>query len=56
MSGRPLKFLRNEAIEEATASRIRQFEAATGKADSFQVPIKMVVELILGLDFHVGRD
>lgn len=51
MSKRPLKYLRNEAIEEATAIRIRQYEALTGELVSFPVPIERVVERVLGLDF-----
>lgn len=43
MSKRPLKYLRNEAIEEATSSRIRQYEAMAGEVVSFPVPIERVV-------------
>ena len=51
MSKSPLKYLRNEAIEEATTLRIRHYEAATGQAVAFPVPIEQVVERVLGLDF-----
>ena len=51
MSKRSLKFLRNEAIEEVTASRIRRYEAMTGETVAFPVPIEKVVEHVLGLDF-----
>jgi hypothetical protein len=51
MSRKSLKFLRNEVIEEMTASRIRQYEAMTGEAVVFPVPIEKVVERSLGLDF-----
>lgn len=51
MSKRAPKYLCNEAIEAATASRIRQYESATGEAVVFPVPIEKVVERVLGLDF-----
>ncbi len=51
MSKKSLKFLRNEVIEEATASRIRQFEAKAGVTVGFPIPIDKIVEHILGLDF-----
>src|SRR4051812_20371820 len=51
MSKQPLKFLRNEVIEEVTASRIRQFETMTGEAVAFPVPVEKLVEQVLGLDF-----
>ena len=51
MSKKSLKFLRNEVIEEVTASRIRQYEAKAGVTVSFPVPIEKVVEQVLGLDF-----
>ena len=44
-------YLRNEAIEEATASRIRQYEALIGCPVAFPIPIEKVVEQVLGLDF-----
>ena len=52
MSKQPLKFLRNEVIEEVTASRIRQYETLTGGPISFPVPIEKIVEQVLGLDFN----
>lgn len=51
MSKQPLKYLRNEAIEEVTASRIRRFEEITGSPVAFPVPIEKVVDQVLGLDF-----
>jgi hypothetical protein len=51
MSKRPLKYLPNDAIEAATALRIRQHEATTGETVAFPVPIEKVVERVLGLDF-----
>jgi hypothetical protein len=51
MSRKSIKFLRNEAIEEVTACRIRQYEAMTGETVIFPVPIEKVVERALGLDF-----
>ena len=51
MSKRSLKFLKNEVIEEVTASRIRQYEAMLGGAVSLPVPIDKVVEQVLGLNF-----
>ncbi len=51
MSKQSLKFFKNEVIEEATASRIRQYEAMTGGPVSFPVPIEKIVEQVLGLDF-----
>ncbi len=51
MSKQPLKYLRNEVIEEVTACRIRQYEAKIGEEVRFPVPIENVVEQVLGLDF-----
>jgi hypothetical protein len=51
MSKQTLRFMRNEVIEEATASRIRQYESMTGGPVSFPIPIEKVVEQVLGLDF-----
>ncbi len=51
MRKKSLRFLRNEVIEETTASRIRQYEARTGVTVSFPIPIDKIVEHILGLDF-----
>lgn len=51
MSKKSLKFLRNEVIEEVSASRIRQYEAKAGVTVCFPVPIEKVVEQVLGLDF-----
>ncbi len=51
MSKQNLKYLRSEAIEEITAQRIREYEAKTGEAVTFPVPIEEIVEQVLGLDF-----
>lgn len=46
-----LKYLRNEAIEEVTAQRIREYESKTGVNVTLPVPIEQIVEQVLGLDF-----
>src|SRR5262249_1316030 len=51
MTRKNLKYLPNEAIEETTASRIRQYEEMTGQPVAFPAPIEKVVERVLGLDF-----
>jgi hypothetical protein len=51
MSKQSLKFMRNEVIDDAAATRIRQYEALTGQAVAFPVPIEKVVEQVFGLDF-----
>lgn len=46
-----LRYLRNEAIEEVTAQRIREYESKTGVTVTLPVPIEQIVEQALGLDF-----
>jgi hypothetical protein len=46
-----LKYLKNEAIEDVTALRIREYESKTGVTVKFPVPIEEIVEQVLGLDF-----
>lgn len=46
-----LRFLRNEAIEQITADRIRQYESKTGETVRFPVPVENIVEQVLGLHF-----
>src|SRR5438105_1676699 len=52
MSKPPLKYLKNEAIEDVTAQRIRQYEATAGVTVMLPVPVEKVVEQVLGLDFE----
>ena len=51
MSKQPLKYLKNEVIEDVTASRIREYEAKVGVTVKLPVPIEKIVEQVLGLDF-----
>ena len=51
MTKQRLKFLRNEAIEDITAQRIREYEAKVGGTVTLPVPIEEIVEQVLGLDF-----
>src|SRR5437762_4200100 len=51
MSKEPLKYLKNEAIEEVTSRRIRQYEAQAGVTVELPVPLERIVEQVLGLDF-----
>jgi len=51
MSKKHLKYLRNEAIEDVTAQRIREYESKAGVAVTLPVPIEEIVEQVLGLDF-----
>src|SRR5437762_3309796 len=51
MSRSKLRFLRNNVIEEVTELRLREYEAKTGEAVRFPIPIENVVEQVLGLDF-----
>lgn len=51
MSRQSLKYVRNEAIEEITAQRIREYEVKTGGAVTLPVPVEEIVEQVLGLDF-----
>jgi hypothetical protein len=52
MSKQPLKFLKNEIIEDVTAARIREYEAKVGVMVTLPVPIEKIVEQVLGLDFE----
>jgi hypothetical protein len=47
-----LKYLKNEVIENVTASRIRQYEAKFGVTVTLPVPIEKIVEQVLSLDFE----
>jgi hypothetical protein len=51
MSKQPLKYLKNEVIEDVTARRIREYEAKAGVTVTLPVPIEKIVEQVLGLDF-----
>jgi len=51
MSKRHLKYLRNEAIEDMTAQRIREYESKAAVTVRLPVPIEEIVEQVLGLDF-----
>lgn len=46
-----LRFLRNEAIEDVTAQRIREYETKHGVTVGLPVPLEEIVEQVLGLDF-----
>lgn len=46
-----LRYLSNEAIEDVTAQRIRQYEAKAGVKVGFPVPAEEVIEQVLGLCF-----
>ena len=46
-----LRYLSNEAIEDVTAQRIRQYEAKAGVTVGFPVPAEEVIEQVLGLCF-----
>lgn len=46
-----LKYLRNEAIEEVTASRIYEYEREFDTKVEFPVPLQLIVENIIGLHF-----
>lgn len=51
MSKSNLKYLGNQAIEEITAKRIREYESKVGKSVNFPIPIEKIVEQVLGLIF-----
>lgn len=51
MTEHRLKYLRNEAIEDITAQRIREYEAKVGGTVTLPVPVEEIVEQVLGLDF-----
>ena len=50
MSKQPLKYLKNEAIEDVTASRVREYEAKAGVTVKLPVPVEQIVEQVLGLN------
>jgi len=52
MSKQPLKYLKNEVIEDLTTRRIREYEAKAGGTVKLPVPIEKIVEQVLGLDFE----
>src|SRR5262249_10249572 len=52
MSKLHLKYLKNEVIEDVTASRRREYEAKAGVPVKLPVPIEKIVEQVLGLDFE----
>jgi hypothetical protein len=54
MSKQPLKYLKNEAIEDVTAQRIRHYEATAGVTVKLPVPVEQIVEQVLGL--HLDWD
>lgn len=51
MTRQSLKYLKNEAIEDVTTRRIREYEARTEATVKLPVPIEQIVEQVLGLDF-----
>ena len=51
MTKQHLKYLRNDAIEDITANRIREYEAKVGATVALPVPVEEIVEQVLGLDF-----
>lgn len=46
-----LQYLRNEAIEDVTTQRIREYESKNSVTVTLPVPIEQIVEQVLGLDF-----
>ena len=51
MTKHRLKYLRNEAIEDVTAQRIREYESKAAVVVKLAVPVEEIVEQALGLDF-----
>ena len=51
MTKQHLKYLRNEAIEDITAQRIREYESKVGVTVTLPMPLEEIVEQVLGLDF-----
>jgi len=51
MSKQPLKYLKNEAIEDVTASRIREYEAKAGVTVRLPIPAEQIIEQVLDLSF-----
>jgi hypothetical protein len=52
MSNQPVKYLKNEVIEDVTARRIREYEAKAAVTVKLPVPVEKIVEQVLGLDFE----
>jgi hypothetical protein len=46
----PLKFMKNEYIEDVTARRIREYEAKTGITLKLPVPVEEIIEQVLNLN------
>jgi hypothetical protein len=51
MSKQPLKYLKNETIEDVTASRIREYEARAGVTVRLPIPAEQIIEQVLDLSF-----
>jgi hypothetical protein len=51
MSKQPLKYLKNEVIEDLTARRIREYEAKADVAVKLPVPAEQIIEQVLDLSF-----
>jgi hypothetical protein len=51
MSKQPLKYLKNEVIENLTAHRIREYEAKAGVMVKLPVPAEQIIEQVLDLSF-----
>lgn len=51
MTRQHLQYLRNEAIDDVTAQRIREYESKTGITVTLPVPLEQIVEQVLSLDF-----
>lgn len=49
MTKPPLKFMKNEYIEEVTAKRIRAYEAKAGVTVKLPVPVEEIIEQVLNL-------
>lgn len=46
-----MKILRNQKIEELAAQRLAEFERESGRPLSLPIPIDLIAEKVLGLDF-----
>lgn len=51
MSKQPLKYLKNEVIEDLTTHRIRDYEAKAGVTVRLPVPAEQIIEQVLDLSF-----
>jgi len=49
MNKPPLRFMRNEYIEDVTAKRIREYEAKAGVTVKLPVPVEEIIEQVLDL-------